>query len=367
MTVHSAYHLKYRPKTLNRVLGHENTVTQLKGIVESGKVPSALLFTGPSSAGKTTLARAFAASLNEVDNIEGHLDYTEINASDNRSIEDMRAIIQTSSLRPMSLKKRVILIDEVQGILGLQASVAALLKPLEQPPKSTVWILSSMEADKFSSTQGGRALANRCVQFNLTYPTEEALRKQANRIIKGEELSFLSKEIVTEVVQSCNREMRTLANILEKLAMYYNGLDKKPKKLSVEDVEGVIASASSNDDKVAVRFLLALYNRRLIPALKEVAQVTDVFRFINTCIQFNKNILIDYVLKGGRHPKVWFNVHSKALKDQVQEMRKERKDGELLGIMSTVQDEFLTVKHQTLTVVDLELLIALASRVCQMK
>lgn len=365
MSTHTAYHLKYRPKTLNRVLGHENVVTQLKGIVESGKVPSAILFTGPSSAGKTTLARAFAASLNDVDTIEGHLDYVEINASDNRSIDDMRAIIQTSTLRPMSLKKRVILVDEAQGILGLQASVSALLKPLEQPPKSTLWILSSMEADKFASTQGGRALANRCVQFNLDYPTEEALRKQAIRIIKGEELTFISKEVLAEVVQNCNREMRTLANILEKLSMYYAGLDKKPKRLSVDDVEGVIESASSNDDKVAVRFLLALYSRKLIPALKEVAQITDVFRFINTCVQFNKNVLIDYVLKGGRHPKVWFNQHSRALKDQVQELRKDRKDGDLLGVIAAVQDELLVVKQQTLTVVDLELLIALAHRVCR--
>lgn len=365
MTTHTAFHLKYRPKNLDRIVGHENAVTQLKGIIASKKTPSALLFTGPSSAGKTTLARAFAASLNGLESIEGQMDYMEINAADTRTIDDMRTLIQTAALRPMSLKRRIILLDEAQSLLSLPASVAALLKPLEQPAKSTVWILSSMEPDKFASTQGGRALANRCVQFNLDYPTDQDLRKQAVRIIKGEKMSFMTKELMSLVVQNCNREMRTLANILEKLNMYYSGLDEKPETLKPKDIESVITNASSNDDKTAVRFLLSLYNKKLIPALKEVAHVTDVFRFINTCIIFNKNVLIDYVLKGDRHPKVWFNQHSRVLKEQVQSLKENKKDGEILGVMSQVQNELLTVKQQTTTVVDLELLISLAHRVCK--
>jgi len=63
---------KYRPKTLERVIGHEVVVTQLQGMIASKKLPKTLLFMGPSSAGKTTLGRAFSANLFGVDSLAGH-------------------------------------------------------------------------------------------------------------------------------------------------------------------------------------------------------------------------------------------------------------------------------------------------------
>ena len=38
------FHEKYRPATLDRVIGHEKVVTRLKGIIASEKYPSAMLF-----------------------------------------------------------------------------------------------------------------------------------------------------------------------------------------------------------------------------------------------------------------------------------------------------------------------------------
>ena len=57
-------HSKYRPRTLDEVIGHEAAVTRLRGQIKSGKLRSAYLFTGPSSVGKTTLARCLAAEIN---------------------------------------------------------------------------------------------------------------------------------------------------------------------------------------------------------------------------------------------------------------------------------------------------------------
>ena len=45
-------------------LGNERIVRALRGMLGRGRVPSALLFTGPRGIGKYTLARMFAAAAN---------------------------------------------------------------------------------------------------------------------------------------------------------------------------------------------------------------------------------------------------------------------------------------------------------------
>ena len=86
----TALHTKYRPTTLSKLIGHEEAVTRMKGIIATGNVPSAILITGPSGVGKTTLARAFAADLNGGAESLSSNDYIEVNVADNRSIDDIR-------------------------------------------------------------------------------------------------------------------------------------------------------------------------------------------------------------------------------------------------------------------------------------
>ena len=151
-----------------------------------------MLFTGPSSVGKTTLARALATELNGKP-AEKQQDYQEINGTDQRSIEDMRNLIQVSKFKP-SGKKRIIVIDEAQGVLTNAPAAAALLKPLEEPSPDTLWILCSMDPTKFGSGNG-KAIANRCTQFVLEPHSNGELLKQALRIAKGERMRYVDKEL----------------------------------------------------------------------------------------------------------------------------------------------------------------------------
>ena len=68
-----------------------------------------------------------------------------------------------------------------------------VLKALEETP-NTVWILCSMNPEKFKTTTLGKAIANRCVQFNLEPHTNSDLLKQAKRICKRLFLGFLFAE-----------------------------------------------------------------------------------------------------------------------------------------------------------------------------
>ena len=53
---------KYRPKTLDEVVGQDHTISRLKRYVKEGNMPN-LMFTGPAGVGKTTTAIALAKEM----------------------------------------------------------------------------------------------------------------------------------------------------------------------------------------------------------------------------------------------------------------------------------------------------------------
>ena len=54
---------KYRPQTLDTLVGQEHVKKTLASAIELGKIAHAFLFTGPRGTGKTSTARIFAKSL----------------------------------------------------------------------------------------------------------------------------------------------------------------------------------------------------------------------------------------------------------------------------------------------------------------
>lgn len=122
----TALHTKYRPTSLDKLIGHEEAVTRMKGMISSGKIPSAILITGPTSVGKTTIARAFVSDLNGSPDFIKSPDYREINVADQRGIDDIRDLVRLSKLRPMVGKKKVFLLDECQALVSSPAAAACI-------------------------------------------------------------------------------------------------------------------------------------------------------------------------------------------------------------------------------------------------
>ena len=81
---------KYRPRTLDDVVGQKHVTERLKAYVESRNMPH-LLFTGPAGTGKTTCSLALAKSMFG-DEWKGN--FIELNASDERGIDVVRGKIK---------------------------------------------------------------------------------------------------------------------------------------------------------------------------------------------------------------------------------------------------------------------------------
>jgi len=303
-----SFHTTYRPQSLEKIIGHEAAVTRLQGMIASGKTPTAMAFFGPSGSGKTTLARAFAANINGVKGSSELRDYIEHNATANKTMEDVKSWVQSSKFKP-SKKKRIICIDEAQGLISNPQAAGAFLKPLEEPPADTIWIICSMEPAKFQSTETGRAILKRCNQFVLEEHTAKELYKQGLRIAKAEEMKYVMDDdnaLIKEVAKQVT-DMRSMANLMESLQQYYEGLEKKPKYLSAEHVAALLKSTESSDEELAYKIVLAIYQKQFKQVMRCLLDVQDGFHFVTKMQWMNSAVLNNAVLEGQRHRKGWTN------------------------------------------------------------
>ncbi|RAP54129.1 MAG: replication factor C small subunit, partial [Methanosphaera sp. rholeuAM130] len=100
---------KYRPQTLDDVVGQEQIVGRLKRYVEENSMPN-IMFTGSAGVGKTTCALALAkALLGEY----WQQNFLELNASDARGIDTVRNEIKSfCKLKAVGAPFRIIFLDE---------------------------------------------------------------------------------------------------------------------------------------------------------------------------------------------------------------------------------------------------------------
>ncbi len=105
--------IKYSPETCEEVVGREKEISIIKKFLKDfpNVKKKALLLHGPPGAGKTCVVRAVSNDLG--------FELLEINASDKRNAENIKNIIGSASKQAsLFSKKRVILIDELEGIHG---------------------------------------------------------------------------------------------------------------------------------------------------------------------------------------------------------------------------------------------------------
>lgn len=199
---------KYRPRTLDDVIGQEQIVKRLKSYVKSGNLPH-LLFAGPPGVGKTACA---VAIVRELYGDTWQSNFTELNASDERGIDVVRNTIKNfARTSPLGdAKFKVIFLDEADALTNDAQS--ALRRTMERYTATCRFIISCNYSSKIIEP-----IQSRCAVYRFAPLSAKDIHKGIEKIAHNEGLK-VTKDGYDAIVYISKGDMRRAINALQSAA-----------------------------------------------------------------------------------------------------------------------------------------------------
>lgn len=224
---------KWRSKQFEEIVGQELSVRMLKNSLYLQQYFPVYLFSGQRGCGKTTTARVFAASLNceQLEKFQekpqehrvpclqcasckameqgSHPDFIEIDAASHTGVDNVRTLIESASLLPLMGRKKVYLIDEAHMLS--KAAFNALLKILEEPPATVIFILATTDPQKIIDT-----VHSRCFQLFFRPIDLELLHARLREVCQKEQISYDDAGLAL-IARQTDGSARDALNLLEQV------------------------------------------------------------------------------------------------------------------------------------------------------
>ncbi|MCM1003468.1 MAG: DNA polymerase III subunit gamma/tau [Candidatus Gastranaerophilales bacterium] len=287
---------KYRPQTLETLVGQEHIKKTLTSAIELGKISHAYLFTGPRGTGKTSTARILAKSLNckngpttqpcgECESCKDiansvPIDVIEIDAASNRKVEDTQSILEKVQYVPVNGKYKIYIIDEVHMLTN--HAFNALLKTLEEPPENVIFILATTEVHKVLDT-----IKSRCQRFDFRRITTEDIVNHL-RFISDKEKINISDDALFAIAKNSAGGMRDSISLLDQLSLL--GVSKE---ITADDVNAVLGRISFDILFKITEQIISSSHSGAIEVLNEVYNSgNEPLQILTNLSEYFKNLLI---------------------------------------------------------------------------
>ena len=235
----------YRPQVLSDVIGQDHIINRLQFMVDDlhtnggdGGFPH-LMFAGPAGVGKTSAAMALMRSMFGDD---WAVNFMELNASDSRSINDIRTTVKDFARRGVigsylvngktrAIPFNVVFLDECDNLTPDAQS--ALRRIMEVHSKTTRFILSCNYPHKLIDP-----VKDRCAFSDTRFKPipKQSVADAIKRVVERENLDIEPDAI--ERIGECSRgSMRKALNILF-------ATTRVPTTATIDDVDDVVAELS---------------------------------------------------------------------------------------------------------------------------
>ncbi len=219
---------KWRPQTFDEVSAQGHVTTPLRNAINTGRVPHAILFTGPRGVGKTTIARILARCLNcengptetpcgtcawctEIS--EGRsTDVQEVDAASRTSVDDVRGLIESIRYAPTPGRYRIFVVDEVHMLST--AAFNALLKTLEEPPPSSLFIFATTNPEKIPFT-----VLSRCQRYDLRRISTKEIGARLRSIAEAEDVQVSDSSLLA-ISREGEGSMRDAQTLFDQVIAY---------------------------------------------------------------------------------------------------------------------------------------------------
>ncbi|CAN6666530.1 replication factor C subunit 4 [Trichomonascus vanleenenianus] len=277
---------KYRPQTLDDVVGNDETIARLRIIARDGNMPH-MIISGMPGIGKTTSVLCLARTMLGDAYHEAVL---ELNASDERGIDVVRGRIKAFAQKKVNLppgRQKIVILDEADSMTpGAQQ---ALRRTMEIYSNTTRFAFACNQSTKIIEP-----LQSRCAILKFAKLTNEQVLKRLMEIIEQEKVQY-SDDGLSALIFTAEGDMRQAINNLQSTVAGF-GFVNGDNVFKVVDsphpivVQKMLKACHQGDIATATDFLTELWDK----GYSAVDIISTMFRVTKT-MDMDEQLKLEYI------------------------------------------------------------------------